>query len=342
MKVGILNVTGYAGSELVRFLRFHPQVELVAVTGRSAVGQRLDQFFPFLDLPLPITEDLADGVELVFSALPHKASAEALLPYIRRGLPVVDISADFRMRDAAVFEEWYRVAHPAPELCREAVYGLTELRRREVGKAKLVANPGCHASAAILGLAPAISSGLITEDIVVDSKTGVSGGGRSLTLANHFSEVNENVAAYALDGHRHLPEVVQELQAIAAYTGRRTPLRITLVPHLVPMTRGILVTCYAPLRDPNTSADQVRAAYLEAYGRERFVKVVEAPPATKHTSGTNLCLVYPTIDRRGGKLVVVSCLDNLVKGASGQAIQNMNRMLGYPEETGLDAVALYP
>jgi N-acetyl-gamma-glutamyl-phosphate reductase len=310
MKVGLLNVTGYAGSELVRFLHFHPLVELVSVTGRSAAGQRLDHFFPFLDRPLPITEELSDAVELVFSALPHKASAEALLPFIRRGLPVVDISADFRMRDAAEFEEWYRVAHPAPELCREAVYGLTELRRREVAKAKLVANPGCHASAAILGLAPAISSGLITEDIVVDSKTGVSGGGRSLTLANHFSEVNESVVAYSLGGHRHLPEVVQELQAIAAYTGRRTPLRITL--------------------------------YLEAYGRERFVKVVEAPPATKHTSGTNLCLIYPTIDRRGGKLVVVSCLDNLVKGASGQAIQNMNRMLGYPEETGLDAVALYP
>lgn len=343
MKIGILNVTGYAGSELARILRFHPESEIVSVTGRSAAGQLLDQFFPFLDQKLPITEALASDVEFVFSALPHKASAEACVPFVRQGLPVVDISADFRMRRPAVFEEWYQVAHPAPELCATAVYGLTELHRTEIERACLIANPGCHASAAILALAPAIAAGLITEDIVVDSKTGVSGGGRSLTLANHFSEVNESVSAYSLGGHRHLPEVIQELEAIAASSEHGySPLRITLVPHLVPMTRGILVTAYAPLRDASMSETRVRAAYLELFGQEHFVRVVDAPPATKHAAGTNLCLIYPTVDRRSGKLVVVSCLDNLVKGASGQAVQNMNRMCGFPESMGLDLLAQYP
>lgn len=343
MRVGILNVTGYAGSELARLLPFHPEVELVSVTGRSAAGQHLRAVFPFLPQDLVITEELADDVEFVFSALPHKASAEALAPFVYAGRRAVDLSADFRLRAATEFETWYKVSHPAPALCQEAVYGLTELRREAIRQAQLVANPGCHASAAILALAPAVQAGLITEDIIVDSKTGISGGGRSLTLANHFSEVNESVSAYSLNGHRHMPEIAQELAAYAHHAGQEiTAFRITFVPHLIPMTRGICVTAYATPRDRSLTTDQVRAIYCEAYAGEPFVRVVETPPATKHTSGTNLCLIYPYIDRYSGRLVVVSVLDNLVKGASGQALQNMNVMLGLPETLGLTALPQYP
>ncbi len=223
------------------------------------------------------------------------------------------------------------------------MYGIPELHRAEVAKAQLVANPGCYPTSAILGLAPAVKAGLITRDIIVDSKSGVSGAGRSPTLTTHFPEVNENVSAYSLDGHRHLPEIVQELQALQS----KEMLMITFLPHLIPMTRGILSSCYAALVEGKIAVskqgvDELRQVYRDFYKGETFVKVVDTPPQTKQAWGSNLCLIHPTIDLRTGRLIVVSCIDNLIKGGAGQAIQNMNLMLGFPETTGLESLPVYP
>ncbi|MBI4288097.1 MAG: N-acetyl-gamma-glutamyl-phosphate reductase [Chloroflexi bacterium] len=343
MKVGIINVTGYAGIELARLLLQHPHVTLTSVTGRGEAGKRLPDVFPHLyRLPLEITPELGT-VDLAFSALPHKASAEAVAPLVRQGVKVVDISADFRLPDVQEYEQWYGVKHAAPELLKEAVYGLTELHRQKIGKCRLVANPGCYPTSAILGLTPAVDNGLIEPDIIVDSKSGVSGAGRALSIGTHYSEVNENLSAYSLGGHRHLPEIVNELKVRKA--GFQP--RVTFLPHLVPMTRGILSSCYATLKpgalpEGKKGIQEVQRLYGDFYKGETFVRVTEAPPETKHTWGNNLCLIYPTVDVRTNRLIVISCIDNLVKGAAGQAIQNMNLMLGFPEAAGLQAAAVYP
>ena len=343
MKVGILNVTGYAGSELARILAHHPKAEMVAVTGRSAAGQRLAEVFPHLAATdLPITEEIEESVDVVFSALPHKASAEACGPFYKRGVKVIDISADFRLKSVPEYETWYNVQHPFPELLEDAVYGLTELHREEVAAAGLVANPGCYPTGAVLALAPAVRAGIIEPNVVVDGKSGVSGAGRGLALSTHYSEVNESVRAYSIDGHRHLPEITQELRS----DGGPEP-RVTFLPHLIPMTRGILSSCYADLNPgalPNggEAAAALFEIYRDFYRDEPFVKVVDQPPHTKHTLGNNDCLVYPAIDPRTERLTVVSAIDNLVKGAAGQAVQNMNLMFGLPEAMGLETLALYP
>jgi len=336
LRVGIINVTGYAGAEAARLLHNHPEVQLVSVTGRSAAGQPIGDVFPHLaPLGLTVEEELSD-VDAVVSALPHAASAEKLVPYIERGLPVVDLSADFRIHRLEEYEAWYGT-HPAPHLLSQAVFGMPELHREEIARAKLVASPGCHSTAAILALAPAIKHGLIEPDIVVDSKTGISGAGRTLGLTYHFSEANEDVAAYALGGHRQLPEITQELGALC----EAPQPRVTFVPHLVPITRGILVTCYATARQ-ETTAEQLRQLYTGFYAGSPFVRVVDQPPSTKQTLGCNDCLLYPTFDERTKRLIVVSVLDNLMKGAAGQGIQCLNLMLGFPEDAGLTGLALYP
>ena len=343
MKVGIINVTGYSGSELARILYRHPEVEIAAVTGRSAAGQKLGDVFPHLSaLDLTIEPELSGSLDLAFSALPHKASAEACIPALEQGLKVIDISADFRLKKADEYEEWYGVAHQDPTYLEEAVYGLTELHREEVKTARLVANPGCYPTSAILALAPAVDAGIIGPDIIVDSKSGVSGGGRSLAMSNHFSEVNENVFAYSLAGHRHLPEITQELNLLAD-----GELNLTFLTHLIPMTRGILSSCYADLVDPAEwtgaeGAKRLVELYRSYFADHPFVRVSPTPPQTKQTLGNNLCLVHPVADHRTGRLIVISCLDNLVKGAAGQAVQNMNLMFGFPEDTSLEALAVYP
>ncbi len=339
VRVGIVNVTGYAGSEAARLLARHPEVALVAVTGRSAAGQSLGAVFPHLaDLDLIIEPELPD-VDVAFSALPHHASAETIPALLERGQRVVDISADYRLHDVAAYERWYG-AHPSPGLLDETPYGLPELHARAIAAARLVANPGCYPTAAILGLAPVVD--LIEPFVIVDAKSGVSGAGRSLSLTTHYCEINENCHAYGLNGHRHLPEMEQELRALRG--ARRTDgdgLEVTFVPHLIPMTRGILATCYARL-ESGWSQGALMEHYRDYYRTAPFVRVVDAPPQTKQTLGTNLCLIYPKVDERASRLVVVACIDNLVKGAAGQAVQNMNLMLGLPETTGLEAPALYP
>ena len=345
VRVGIINVTGYAGAELARLLYAHPEAQLTGVSGRSAAGKPLADVFPHLaSYDLTITEELGD-VDFVFSALPHAASAEALAPLVRTGVPVVDISADFRLRDPQEYAQWYGQEHPAPDLLSRAVYGLTELNREAVQSSRLVANPGCYPEGALLALAPAVKEGIVGPELIIDSKSGVSGAGRTVDLAYHFAEANESVSAYGLAGHRHLPEIVQELAAMWPGEEATEPSRprVTFTPHLIPMTRGILSTCYGSMVQGTVrSGDEARELYREFYKGEPFVRVVESPPATKQVSGSNVCLVYPTVDTRTERLVVVSVIDNLVKGAAGQAVQNMNAMLGLPETTGLETPAVYP
>ena len=312
------------------------------MTGRSAAGQKLGQVVspPILVRLVTITPELDGSLDLVFSALPHKASAEAVIPALEQGIRVIDISADFRLKSAEEYEEWYGVAHQDPSYLEEAVYGLTELHRDELKPARLVANPGCYPTSAILALAPAVEYGLIEPDVVIDSKSGVSGGGRSLNMTNHFSEVNENVFAYSLGGHRHLPEITQELSSLT-----EKALSVTFLTHLIPMTRGILSSCYAKLNPDHAGEagiQRITDLYSDYYSGHPFVRVTPSPPQTKQTLGNNLCLIYPTVDLRTGRLIVISCLDNLVKGAAGQAVQNMNVMCGFPETESLDALAVYP
>ena len=342
MKVGIVNVTGYAGSELARILHRHPEAEIASVTGRSAAGKRLPEVLPHLwGLDLPITENVEGSVDVVFSTLPSGESAKRLAPFVDSGVKAIDIAADFRLHDPAVFKQAYHTDHPAPHLLEKAVYGLPEIHRETISRTVLVANPGCFPEAAILALAPAVREGLVVDDIVVDAKTGISGAGRGGLATNtmdHFAEANENALAYGLDGHGHQPEIAQELAELR----EAETARVTFVPHRVPMTRGILATCYARLQDQTTSKQAVREMYHDFYDDEPFVHVTDTPPQSKQTTGSNFCLVHPTVDERAGRLVVVSCLDNLVKGAAGQAVQNMNIMFGFPESMGLEQLALYP
>ncbi len=337
VRIGIINVTGYMGAEAARILHGHPSVEIVSVTGRSAAGKPLGEVFPHLaPLGLTVEAELTSDVDAIVSALPHAASAETLAPYVERGVRVVDLSAGFRLRKLEDYERWYGT-HPAPHLLSTAVLGIPELRRKEIESAKLIASPGCHSTAAILALAPAVKSGLIEPDVIVDSKTGLSGAGRTLGLSYHFSEANEAVSAYALAGHRQLPEITQELGALC-----EAPVpKVTFVPHLIPMTRGILVTAYASLRRDSTT-EQVRDLYSSFYASSPFVRVVDAPPSTKQALGTNQCLLYPVVEQQDGRLIVVSALDNLMKGGAGQGIQSLNIMLGLPEDAGLRGLALYP
>ncbi len=341
-RIGIINVTGYVGIELARILCQHPEVELVSITGRSAAGQKLGQVFPHLaSIDLTIEARLSE-VDLAFSSMPHIESAKEVIPLVNCGVKVVDMSADFRLKNTGEYLRWYGFEHPAPQLLAQAVYGIPELQREKIVQTSLVANPGCYPTCSILALAPAIAAGIIEPDIIIDSKSGVSGAGRSLKLGSLFSEANEDLAAYSLDGHRHLPEIVQELGAM--YSGE-TP-RITFVPHLIPMTRGMLSTCYARLipdkLSGNNLKEAIRQLYLDYYADEPFIRITEAPPHTRHTQGSNFCHIYPAIDSRTGKLIVISCIDNLGKGAAGQGVQNMNLMLGFPETTGLMTPALFP
>jgi N-acetyl-gamma-glutamyl-phosphate reductase len=342
-RVGIINVTGYAGVELARLLSQHPEVELASVTGRSAAGQELGNVFPHLTSTGLIIEEKLSEVDIAFSAMPHKESAAVVIPILDQNIKVIDNSADFRLKDADDYPQWYGFTHPSPRLLEKAVYGLPELYRSQIKTEQLIANPGCFPTGAILALVPVVKAGLVEPDIIIDSKSGISGAGRSLSLPTHFSEANEDTTAYALDGHRHLPEIVQEL----ALLNRKLSLSITFVPHLVPMTRGILTNAYGTLVPGKIAGgkkgeEELITLYRDFYKDEPFIKVVASPPHTKYTRGSNYCHIYPTIDRRTGRLIVISSIDNLVKGAAGLAVQNMNIMLGLPEETGLKSLALYP
>jgi len=338
IKAGIINVTGYVGIELARLLFQHPKIELRSLTGRSAVGQKLGDVFPSFDvIDQSIESELSKDIDVAFSAMPHKSSVDVVPSLLQQDIKVIDISADFRLKDAGAYPKWYGFTHPIPELLQEAVYGLPELHRDKIASASLIANPGCYSTGAILALAPVVREELIHPDIIIDSKSGVSGAGRALSLTTHYSEANENSYAYSIAGHRHLPEIEQELGIL----GSEPPLSITFVPHLVPMTRGIISTCYAKLKS-KLEKEALSQLYLDFYKGAPFIRVTNRPPQTKHVWASNFCLIYPTVDVDTGRLIVISCIDNLVKGGAGQAVQNMNVMFNLPETSGLESLAIYP
>jgi N-acetyl-gamma-glutamyl-phosphate reductase len=334
VKAAVAGANGYAGMTLVNLLVRHPGVQLEQLTSRSYAGKPYSEVFPLLDLKGEFRpEPEAEGLDVVFSCLPHNVGAGKAAGWIGAGARVIDMSADFRLHDPAQYPLWYRQEHPAPELLAKAVFGLPELHAAELEDAALIAVPGCYSTASILALAPAVAAGLAASDFVVDAKSGVSGAGRSPGLGVHFSEVNESVGAYAIGGHRHLPELVQELGMLSG----RGRVDVTFVPHLIPMTRGILATCYFDLKG---SVDELQDAYREFYAAQPFTRVVAQTPTTKLASHSNLCLV--NVASQGKKAVVTAALDNLMKGASGQGVECFNIAFGFDRTTALEGPAQWP
>lgn len=339
LKIGIVGATGYGGEELIRLLLSHPEVELTALAAKME-GEKtpIPEIFPAFEGSINLTcsdlnvEKMAAGSELIFLALPHQVSMEIASCFLNLGKKVIDFSADYRFGEAQVYEEWYGVRHTHKELLQEAVYGLPELYREEIKKARLVANPGCYPTSVILGTAPLLSRGLVDiKNIIVDSKSGVSGAGRWPGKDFHFGEIQENFKAYKVTGHRHQPEIEEQLSKLA-----RKETRITFTPHLAPMKRGILSTIYMNLRE-DASPEELGQLYEDFYGDEPFVRVLglDKFPETKSVWGTNYCHIGLKVDKRIGRAIVISAIDNLIKGASGQAVQNMNLMQGFEEKEGL-------
>lgn len=345
LNVAIVGASGYTGLELIRILHCHPEVAVTCLTSEQSAGKRISEVFPTLrgrcDLILENLEPVrvAEKADIIFTALPHKAAMEVVPTFLKLGRKVIDLSADYRLSDPAVYGQWYE-PHLNPANLKKAVYGLPEIRRAKIRGAKLVANPGCYPTSIILGLAPLLKKGLIhPHSIISDSASGVTGAGRSAKVDSLYCEVNEGYKAYGVGGvHRHTPEIEQELSLLAG-----EPLKVTFTPHLVPMDRGILSTIYAAPLKEMTSADLVRL-YAEFYAGEPFVRVLPQGnlPSTAFVRGSNFCDIAPLVDARTGRIIIVSAIDNLVKGASGQAVQNMNLVCGYPETTGLDGLALFP
>ncbi len=347
-KVGVLGASGYTGSELVRMLLRHPRVEIALLTAERSAGKAMREVFPqFSPFPLPTLVAL-DGLDwvganldLIFCALPH-ATTQKVIKTIFAATPnakVVDLSADFRLADTAAYAKWYGHEHLAPDLQKQAVYGLAEIHRREIKKAHLVANPGCYTTCAQLPLTPLIKAKAIElDEIVIDAKSGMTGAGRAAKEAMLFSEVSEGFNAYGVGHHRHMAELDQEFSLAA---GRE--VTVTFTPHLVPMNRGILSTIYVRGRRGKTP-EELHAILLDFYAKEPFVHVLPfgETPHTRHVRGSNMTFIGVAKDRIPGRAIVVAALDNLVKGASGQAIQNMNLMMGWPETAGIDQVALFP
>ncbi len=341
-KVGIVGATGYTGSELVRLLSQHPDVTIEFVTSESQAGNKIQKIHPHLldivDIDLISVKDIGNlDPDLVFLALPHGVSMNFLKDHGLDKFAIIDLSGDFRFSSRGIYEEWYNKNHIAPQYMADSVYGLPELFRDKIRNARLVANPGCYPTSAILPLAPLIKHGLIhPSSIVVDSKSGVTGAGAKPKQGLHFPNVFGNFTAYSLINHRHTPEIESTLQN---YTGYSTEVLFT--PHLLPIDRGILTTTYSTPKKP-VNRDLVEELFHSVYEKEHFVRVFDEPPSIKNIRGSNYCDIYATYDERTNKIITVSTIDNLVKGAAGQAVQNMNIMFGLIESTGLKHIPLNP
>lgn len=354
IKAGIIGATGYAGGELVRLLLGHKETEIVWYGSRSYVNQKYADvyrnMFEIVDDKCmdDNMEELADRVDVIFTATPQGFCASLVNDEILSNVKIVDLSADFRIKSVPVYEKWYGIEHKSPQYIEEAVYGLCEINREDVKKARLIANPGCYTTCSILTAYPLVKEGLIDVDtLIIDAKSGTSGAGRGAKMQNLYCEVNENIKAYGVASHRHTPEIEEQLGYAA---GREIVLNFT--PHLVPMNRGILVTGYAKLKpvqkaDGSTglpSYEEIKAVYDRYYGKEKFVRVLDKGvcPETKWVEGSNYVDVNFVIDERTGRIIMMGALDNLVKGAAGQAVQNMNLMFGLPESEGLELVPMFP
>jgi N-acetyl-gamma-glutamyl-phosphate reductase len=346
IRVGIVGATGYVGGELIRLLERHPRVRIVGLQARDRDRDPVGGAHPHLARTGHVIESTLPEVDAAFVALPHGAAAALVPDLVDDDIRVIDLGADYRLKDPSDYERWYGFTHPAPELLSRAVYGLPELHRDDLialgdADAAVVAAPGCYPTTTILGLAPLAREGLI-GDLVVDAKSGVSGAGREPKAELTFSEVNETVRAYGVGGHRHVAEMEQELGSLGPSPDANPGARgIDFLPHLIPMTRGILASCHIrPARD--VTADELRDLYADACAGEPFVDVVERPPTTGHVLGSNFCRVHVHLDERTGRIVVLSVTDNLVKGAAGQAVQAFNLVHGLPETTGLEQLPLAP
>ena len=345
IKAGIIGATGYAGEELVRILLRHPDVEIVWYGSRSYVDQPYADvyrnFFKLVeadcfddDLP-----QLAKEADVIFTATPQGYLASVMTEELLEQVKFIDLSADYRLKDVQVYEQWYKIEHKSPQFLEEAVYGLCEIHREDIKKARLVANPGCYTTCSILTAWPLVKEGLIDADtLIIDAKSGVSGAGRSAKTANLFSEVNESIKAYGVTTHRHTPEIEEQLSLAA---GR--PLTLSFTPHLVPMNRGILVTAYATLKEGVTEQD-LRDALEKQYQNEPFIRILPKGvcPETRWVEGSNYVDINVLVDKRTNRAILMGAIDNLVKGAAGQAVQNMNLMFGLSETAGLDLVPLFP
>ncbi len=340
-RIAILGASGYTGAELIRFLLLHPFVEIKVLTGESQAGKSISEVYPHLsfaglsDLITLTAVDYKD-IDIVFCCLPH-ATTQEVIARLPGHVKIIDLSADFRLADIDTYAQWYGHAHKAPDLQKEAVYGLTELHRDAIKKARLVANPGCYPTSAQLPLIPLLKHKLIeSNNIIIDAKSGVTGAGRAAKQANLFTEINDGISAYGIAGHRHAPEIEQGLSEAAG-----SDILVNFTPHLMPMNRGILSTIYVTLAKGKT-VDDLSACLAKTYANEPFVKIVSAAPSTHMVRGTNLCAMAVFKDRLPGRAIIVSVIDNIGKGASGQAIQNMNVMCGFPETTSLEQVAVFP
>ena len=348
LKVAVAGASGYMGAELLRLLSVHPKVQVTAVTSERLAGERLDRFYPHLrglsDLSFRELhgDKLAETADLVFLALPHMESQRAMPALRRHGRKAIDLSADYRLADASLYETWYKAGHQDPDGLKEAVYGLPELHRKAVAGASLVASPGCYPMGAVLAIAPLLKSGWGRSDgIVIDGKSGVTGAGaqgRKIDPMYLYTEANENVQAYGIAGHRHTPEIEQELSALAGH-----PVVVTFTPHLVPLNRGLFTTASVPLAGTRTTSELL-GLYREFYAGEPFVRVLDEGqrPATRAVVGSNFCDVTIVADPRTGRAVCLSAIDNLGKGGSANGVQNLNIMMGWDERTGLDAPPVYP
>jgi N-acetyl-gamma-glutamyl-phosphate reductase len=345
LKAGVIGASGYTGAELLRIIWSHPEMEVALATAGQYAGEPIASLYPSLAgayqgyFETFDPGSASEACDVFFVGLPHGESMKAVPGLVATGKRVVDLSADFRLDDAGVYERWYGAGHEAPGLMAEAVYGLPELNRERISTARLTANPGCYPTAALLGLYPIAAEGLVEGTVIVDAKSGVSGAGRKLTLNTHYPQVADGMVPYGVSGHRHLPEITGELNKLTAGPG----LDVVFAPHLAPMNRGILCTMYLELSE-RSSAAGVRALYEKAYVSERFIQLLPAGvyPGTKAVQGSNNCQVGLEVAGGGRTLVVMTAIDNLVKGASGGAVQNMNLMCGLPEDTGLAGPGLFP
>ena len=345
MKVGIIGATGYAGEELVRLLLQREDTEIVWYGSKSYVGQKYASIYQNLFRFVPDVckeddmEQLAEEADVVFTATPQGLCASLVNEDILSKTKIIDLSADFRIKDVSVYEQWYKIEHRSPQFLEEAVYGLPEINREKVKKARLIANPGCYPTCSFLSTYPAVKEGIIDGNtLIIDAKSGTSGAGRGAKVDNLFCEVNENMKAYGVASHRHTPEIEEQLSLAAG-----EKITISFTPHLVPMNRGILVTAYGSLKK-DVSEDEIREIYNSYYKNEYFVRVLEEGmvPQTRFVEGSNFADVNIKLDKRTGRLIMMGAIDNLVKGAAGQAIQNMNLMFGLPENKGLTQLPMFP
>jgi N-acetyl-gamma-glutamyl-phosphate reductase len=346
-KVAVIGASGYMGGELLRLLSQHPKIQLRAVTSEQSSGKRVTDLFPNLSTLSHLRfepfspEKIAERADLIFASLPHKLAQKPVAQFIENGKRVVDLSADYRFKDAKIYEMWYTVPHDFPALLKKAVYGLPEFHRAKIKKAKLIGNPGCYATAALLGITPLVQKKVVQFDsIIVDAKSGISGAGRSGLAAHQFTEANEGLEAYQVGRHRHLPEIEQELKTITGHS-----VQVTFTPHLIPLNRGILCTIYAKLNRPKrwTVAD-LTDLYQSFYKDEPFIQLLQdgASPNPKYVRGSNFCQIGVALDSHTQTVIVMSALDNLGKGGAGQAVQNMNLMLGLSETEGLSSSGVWP